>query len=298
MIDYNGIVSRGLAQWRGVIENRLDELSKKPEGLPYPLIHDAMRYSLLDAGKRLRPVLTLEFCRACGEEPEYALDVACAVEMIHTYSLIHDDLPCMDNDELRRGKPSCHAQFDYATALLAGDALQALAAQTIAQSRKGTPEALLRCCAELARLAGAEGMVGGQELDICSEGKEIDSEAQLALVKGKTCALIESACVMGCIIAGASEEKINAARLFANEFGTAFQIIDDILDVIGNAEELGKPIGTDAENAKSTYASIYGVEKAREYAARHTEKALEALNAFGSTEFLGALSLWQLERIS
>lgn len=298
MENYKELVGKVLSGWRDTIEKRLDELTLKPEGLPYPKIHEAMRYSLLDAGKRLRPVLTLEFCRACGGEPLNALDCACAVEMIHTYSLIHDDLPCMDDDDLRRGKPSCHAQFDEATAMLAGDALQALAAQTIAQCTTASPEALLNSCAELARLAGAVGMVGGQELDLCSEGHRIDAETLLALVAGKTCALIEAACVIGCHIAGASAEQLEAARKFAYEFGVAFQIIDDILDVTSTAEVLGKPIMSDEENDKSTYVSIFGIEKARELAAAHTEEAISALGAFSDNEFLAALAKWQLERIA
>lgn len=297
--DNKEIVNQTISEWKDIIEKRLDELTQKPQDFPFPDIYEAVRYSLLKAGKRLRPVLALEFCRACGGDPQTALDCACAVEMIHTYSLIHDDLPCMDDDDLRRGKPSCHAKFGEATALLAGDALQSLAPQTIAECKTLPAEALVRICAELSILDGPRGMIGGQMLDMASEGKKINAETLLTLVSGKTCALIEAACVTGCIAAGADEKTITAARRYAHEFGVAFQIIDDILDVIGDVETLGKPINSDAEENKSTYASLFGLERAGELAAMHTENALAAaFELRGDTTFLKALAVWQLERIN
>ncbi len=299
MNDYSLTVKTTLSGWRDIIENRLSSLTVKPDSFPYPDIYEMVRYSLLDAGKRLRPILTLEFCRACGGDPVTALDCACAVEMIHTYSLIHDDLPCMDNDDLRRGKPSCHAKFGEAQALLAGDALQSLAASAIAECKTAPADRLLRAGGQLARLAGPDGMIGGQMLDIDSEGKTINADTLLSLVAGKTCALIEAACVIGCIIAGADENQIEAARCYAHEFGAAFQIIDDILDVTSTAEVLGKPVKSDEDNDKSTYVSIFGLEKARELAAEHTDKAVAALSQFtGEVEFFEALAKWQLERLS
>lgn len=288
-----------IEKWRSVIENRLNQLTKKPDDYPYPDIYEIIRYSLLDAGKRLRPVMTLEFCRACGGDPLNALDCACAVEMIHTYSLIHDDLPCMDNDDLRRGKPSCHAKYGEAPALLAGDALQSLAALTVAECNTAPASSILNAGAELARLAGVDGMIGGQMLDMESENQPIDANVLRTLVSGKTCALIEAACVMGCIIAGADAARLAAARCFAKEFGLAFQIIDDILDVTSTSEVLGKPVRSDEENNKSTYVSLFGIEKAREMASAHTQKAIASLDAFsGDTDFFRALAMWQLDRIS
>jgi len=298
MAEYSTTVSAAIEKWRGIVENRLDELTRKPEGFPYPDIYEMVRYSLLNAGKRLRPILTLEFCRVCGKDALAALDCACAVEMIHTYSLIHDDLPCMDDDDLRRGKPSCHVKFGEAQALLAGDALQSIAAKTIAECKTASAEQLLCAGAQLACLSGPDGMIGGQMLDLDSEGKHVGEDTLLSLVSGKTCALIEAACVMGCIIAGADDNIVAAARKFAYEFGLAFQIIDDILDVTSSAEVLGKPVCSDEENDKSTYVSLLGIDGARNLAQIHSEKAIDALAVIdGDTEFFKALVMWQLERI-
>jgi len=299
MSDYSLVVNSTIKNWKNIIEKRLDELTVRPDNYPFPDIYEIVRYSLLDAGKRLRPILALEFCRVCGADAMNALDCACAVEMIHTYSLIHDDLPCMDDDDLRRGKPSCHAKYGEAYALLAGDALQALAARTIAECKTAPADRLLRAVSELAALAGADGMIGGQMLDIDSEGKSVDSTVLASLVAGKTCALIESACAIGCIIGSADDITVGCARTYAHEFGMAFQIIDDILDVTSTTEILGKPVCSDADNNKSTYVSLFGLDGARKLAEEHTAKAIEALDTIaGDTDFFRCLALWQLERIN
>lgn len=293
------IVNERLSQWHDIIEHRLDELTRSETDSPYELMYEAVRYSLLNGGKRIRPVLTLEFCRAAGGAPEDALDCACAVEMIHSYSLIHDDMPCMDDDDMRRGRPSCHKVFGEAVAMLAGDALQAFAAQTIADCTTAPADRLLRCVSELSRLAGSQGMIGGQLLDIQSEGKTIDLDTLRAMDEGKTCALLESACVMGCIIAGADGEILSRARMYAHELGLAFQIIDDILDVTSDTETLGKPVASDVENEKSNYVTKMGLDGARRFAKLHTESAISALEPLGECgEFLRQFALYLLNRIN
>ena len=281
-----------------MIENRLDELTASCGAL-HPTVCDAMRYSLLDAGKRVRPVFTLSFCEALGGDAESALDFACAVEMIHTYSLIHDDLPCMDDDDMRRGKPSCHKVYGEAVALLAGDALLTLAFGTIAQCKTVSADKIAAAAAELARLSGAAGMVGGQVIDLDSEGKSVPIETLRVLDAGKTCALIEAACVLGCICADADEAALSAARKYASGVGMAFQIVDDILDVTGDEAILGKPVESDAGNNKSTYVSLMGIEGASAEARRYTQEATAALDVLGGKcEFLKDFAQKLLYRIS
>ena len=238
--------------------------------LPQGKVSEAMAYSLLGGGKRIRGCLVLAMAELCGGDTEAALPLACAVEMIHAYSLIHDDLPCMDNDDLRRGKPSCHIQYGEGTALLAGDALltHAFAAASAAYFNGSLPaETVLRCVNQLARAAGVEGMIGGQVIDTEPE-KEPMSPEQLEAMHGmKTGALIRAAAVMGCLAAGAPRDIILQADLYAEKIGLAFQIVDDILDVTENSEALGKST-SDAENKKTTYITLYGVEKAREMVRR------------------------------
>ncbi|MBE6764920.1 MAG: polyprenyl synthetase family protein [Ruminococcaceae bacterium] len=281
-----------------MIENRLDELTASCGAL-HPTVCDAMRYSLLDAGKRVRPVFTLSFCEALGGDAESALDFACAVEMVHTYSLIHDDLPCMDDDDMRRGKPSCHKVYGEAVALLAGDALLTLAFGTIAQCKTVSADKIAAAAAELARLSGAAGMVGGQVIDLDSEGKSVPIETLRVLDAGKTCALIEAACVLGCICADADEAALSAARKYASGVGMAFQIVDDILDVTGDEAILGKPVESDAGNNKSTYVSLMGIEGASAEARRYTQEATAALDVLGGEcEFLKDFAQKLLYRIS
>lgn len=247
--------------------------------LDYKVVCDAMKYSIDSAGKRLRPVLVLEFCRACGGKVEDALPFACAIEMIHTYSLIHDDLPCMDDDDMRRGKPSCHITYGEQFALLAGDALLTLAFET-ASSSNIDAKLVVRCINELAKKSGINGMVGGQTMDLQNEGKEVSLETLKKTDLLKTGALIECCAVMGCICANAEDEKIFYASKYAQKIGIAFQIMDDILNVIGDSEKMGKPVGNDDEMKKSTYVSILGLDKAKEYVEEYTNSALESLQNF------------------
>jgi geranylgeranyl diphosphate synthase type II len=266
----------------------------------YGALQEVMAYSLLDAGKRIRPILCLEFCRICGGQIEAALPFACAVEMIHCYSLIHDDLPCMDNDELRRGKPSCHVKFGEALALLAGDALQTLAFETILNPehiKSIPPEAALKAAYELAFASGEKGMAGGQVLDMQIEGKQVDIATLQLMDSGKTGAIIRAAALMGCIIGGARAAETAAAKEFAEHLGIAFQIVDDILDKTGNQELLGKPIGSDEDSNKSTYVTILGLDETKKQAEIHTNAAIKALEPFGEkADFLLGLSEYLLKR--
>ncbi|MCI9575936.1 MAG: polyprenyl synthetase family protein [Clostridiales bacterium] len=268
------------------IEEKLDSYVPKTDTLYRNLI-EAMRYSLLDGGKRIRPLLVLEFCQLCGGEVSKAMPFACALEMIHTYSLIHDDLPCMDNDDMRRGRPSNHKAFGEGLALLAGDALLTLAFETMLSPESialaGTQPAA-EAAGTLACAAGAHGMVGGQVIDLASEGQQIPLEILQLMDECKTGSLIVAAAEMGCILAGASQEKRQAARKYASAIGLAFQIVDDILDVTGTTEDLGKKAGSDADNQKSTYVTLLGLEKAQEAALELTHQAVEALDIFEEGE--------------
>ena len=254
---------------------------------------DAVEYSLRLPGKRVRPCLTLAFCELCGAPAEQALPFACAVEMIHTYSLIHDDLPCMDDDDYRRGKPSNHKVFGEDIALLAGDALQSMAYAAMLGdgARSAGADRAAAAARVLAEKSGLLGMVGGQTVDLMSEGKSVGVETLRLMDEKKTAALIEAACVMGCVCAGAGEDEIAAAGRYAHCVGIAFQIIDDILDVTSTTDELGKPVGSDRENEKSTYVSLLGIDRCRELADELTAQAVEALGAFkGDTEPLTAFA--------
>ena len=262
--------------------NYLDEInSALKEYLPTAddVVSQAMRYSVENGGKRIRPALLLEFCRVCGGDYKKAVPFACALEMIHTYSLIHDDLPCMDNDDFRRGKPSCHIAFGEEYALLAGDALLTLAFETAMKSNLSA-EITVKAAKELAKAAGVMGMVGGQVLDLQNEGKKVGVSDLQKTDELKTGELIRAACVLGCVCAGADDKKIAAAEKYAHDIGIAFQIVDDILDVTSDEETLGKPIGSDEENQKSTYVSLLGIEKSRKAAEELTLNAQKALDAF------------------
>lgn len=241
-----------------------------PVTLPQGKVCEAMAYSLLDGGKRIRGCLTLAMCELCGGEVQSALPLACAVEMVHAYSLIHDDLPCMDNDDLRRGKLSCHIKFGEGTALLAGDALltHAFSAASDAYFNGTLPaETVLRCVNQLSRAAGVEGMIGGQVIDTAPEEVPMTPEQLEAMHSMKTGALIRSAAVLGCLAAGAPRDVVMQADLYAAKIGLAFQIVDDILDATEESEKLGKST-SDADNNKTTYITLYGVEKAREMVRR------------------------------
>lgn len=254
---------------------------------------EAMRYSLLAGGKRIRPVLLLAFCKAGGGNEEDALSAACGIEMLHTYSLIHDDLPCMDDDDLRRGRPTCHKVFGETTAVLAGDALQSAAFFHVLNS-PCPPDRAAAMARTLAEAAGERGMCAGQYLDTCSVGED-EGERDLTLIHSlKTGALLRAACVMGVQCAGGSPEQLAAAGVYADHLGLAFQIRDDVLDEISTAEELGKPIGSDAAGGKRTFASVYGVEECARLVQEHTQKAVEALRcAFADADFPAWLA-WEL----
>ena len=256
----------------------------------------AARYSLLGGGKRVRAVLVLAACDLLGGDLEAASWLAGAVEMVHAYSLIHDDLPCMDDDDLRRGRPSCHKAFDEANALLAGDALLPTAFEVIGDAPL-PPEARARAVQALARGAGARGMVLGQELDLAWEGRAADEAALRRIHRHKTGALINAAVQLGAAAAGAGEEACQALERFAYGIGLVFQIVDDVLDVVSTPEQLGKPIGSDKENEKTTFATLYGPEGAQALAARVNEEACAALAGFGEAgEFLTSLAGELLER--
>lgn len=273
------------------IEEALESVLPQPvkDARTAPVI-ESMRYSLLAGGKRIRPVMVLAFCQLCGGDPQQALPFACAVEMVHTYSLIHDDLPCMDDDDLRRGRPTNHKVYGEAMALLAGDGLLTKAFET-AFSFSGAPEDALRGARILAQCAGADGMVGGQCIDLDSEGKNVDLELLREMDQGKTVALISAACQMGCVAAGAEESLLEKARSYAEGVGMAFQIRDDILDVLGDAATLGKNVGMDSARDKRNYVSLLGVEEAQRLVEAFTAQAEQALDGFeGDTTFLRELA--------
>ena len=272
-----------LNQDRALIEDRLAELFR--QDTRYACLQEAMEYSLLAGGKRVRPVLTLEACRMCGGKVEDALPFACGVEMIHTYSLIHDDLPAMDDDDLRRGRPTNHMVYGEATAILAGDALLTAAFQTLTQAIL-PPQQVVDAVACLSLAAGPEGMVGGQALDMAGEGRSLTQGELEQLQSLKTGALIAAAAELGCIAAGGSQEQRAAVRQYAQCLGRAFQIQDDILDVTSTDEELGKPTGSDRENEKSTFVSVLGLERSRELVEKLTAQAVSALAGFSSPDFL------------
>ncbi len=255
-------------------------------------IFQAARYSALAGGKRLRPALLMEFYALHGENAEKALPFACALEMVHTYSLIHDDLPCMDNDDLRRGKPTNHKMFGEATALLAGDSLLTRAFETmLCHCPTEIPaKNALKAAGILAARAGMEGMIGGQVMDLDFETRRPEKEELSQMVHLKTGCLLMAACEMGCALAGAGEEEMKKARLYGEKLGLAFQIQDDILDVTGSTEKLGKPVGSDAENHKNTFVSYYGLEECRRLVEENTRQAVEAVALLQGSDFLTELA--------
>ncbi len=256
------------------------------EDCPQKVLLDAMRYSLLAGGKRIRPVLLLKFCEAAGGERSAALPAACGIEMLHTYSLIHDDLPCMDNDDLRRGKPTCHKVFGETNAVLAGDALQSAAYGAVLSSPVA-PERTAAMAKTLAFAAAEQGMCGGQYLDTSKEGLPVTEDELYEIHRLKTGALLRAACVMGVQCAGGTAEQVSAAEEFAMNLGLAFQIRDDVLDTISTVDELGKPIGSDAAEKKTTFVSLLGVEECSRLVHEHTEKAKSAIaGLFSDTDFL------------
>jgi geranylgeranyl diphosphate synthase type II len=249
-----------LISCRAQIDSQLDRLIPNEDAEPTS-VHRAIRWSVFAGGKRFRPALLLATGQTFGASADDLLRMACALEMIHTYSLIHDDLPSMDNDELRRGRPTCHVKFGEATAILAGDALQALAFQTIADDDKLAPALRVRVISEIARAAGTPaGMVAGQSRDLAAESKDVDGSELERIHHHKTGALIRAAARCGAIAAGAKESELEAVTEYAVNLGLLFQITDDLLDVTASAEELGKTPGKDARARKATYPALYGLE--------------------------------------
>ncbi len=272
-------------------------------GIPERLL-DSMRYSLLAGGKRLRPVLVLSWCSLLGGDANAAMPFAASLECIHTYSLIHDDLPAMDDDDLRRGRPSNHKQFDEATAILAGDGLlsEAFVLMTEAAVQNGLPaERVLKAVNVLGRAAGSGGMVGGQTVDMEFTGREgqVPLEELQKMHAMKTGALITAACECGAILSGAPEEDVRNARKFGRAVGVAFQIVDDVLDVVGDEATLGKPVGSDAEQGKSTYPALVGLEKSRQLARDHVDGAVGYLARYNGpeNEFLTLLARYIVDRV-
>lgn len=257
---------------------------------PQHVLLESMRYSLNAGGKRLRPVLVLAFCDACGGDVKAALPVACAIEMVHTYSLIHDDLPCMDDDDLRRGKPTNHIVYGECTATLAGDALQAEAFRTILSSDLPA-EVRAECARLLSAAAGIDGICGGQQLDMEGEAKALSREELLEIHKRKTASMLVAACRMGIACGHGSDAQIDAANRYAEALGLAFQIRDDMLDQISTEAELGKPIGSDAQEQKTTFMSLYGLAHCEREVHDLTEQAVEAVDGqFENAGFLQELA--------
>lgn len=256
----------------------------------YASLYEAMRYSLLAGGKRIRPVLTLAFCQALGGQPDQALPLAAAIEMVHTYSLIHDDLPSMDNDDLRRGRPTNHKVYGECLAILAGDALQAAAFQSVL-SAELPADRRAKAALVLAQAAGPDGMVAGQVLDMEGEERRLSLE-EIARMNGlKTGCLLEGACLMGVIAAGGGETQQEASRAYAQAIGLAFQVRDDMLDVTSDAQTMGKSVGKDLAQNKSTFVSLLGLERCGEIVREQTQRAKTALAGSGmETEFFDALA--------
>lgn len=277
-------MDKELKSLQEVVENSLAQYFTKDS--EQKLLYDAMRYSLLAGGKRIRPVLTLAFCRSSGGDIEKALPMACGLEMLHTYSLIHDDLPCMDNDDLRRGKPTNHVVYGECTAVLAGDALQAAAFDTLL-SADVSADALVAAARVLTNAAGTEGICGGQILDMDGEGKELDIGQVNIIHRLKTASMIKAACKIGVIAGGGTEQQYKAAEEYAEGIGLAFQIRDDILDITATTEIMGKTVGKDANSSKNTYAAVLGIPECERIIAEITENAKNAVrNAFEDSEFL------------
>lgn len=275
-------------EYRQYIEQYLKEFYNQFHDEPQKPLFEAMEYSLLAGGKRLRPIFAFDFCRMCGADWKKAAPFAAAIEMIHTYSLIHDDLPSMDNDDFRRGRPTNHKVFGEGLAILAGDALLTDAFMVASTAKLPKAEDMATAIGLMAEGAGSLGMVGGQVLDIMSEERELTGQEVLDIQNRKTGKLISIACCLGILAGGGTQEQFDAAAQFAAGLGLAFQIRDDMLDVIGTQEEMGKGVGTDA--AKNTFVRLCGLEKCEELVQKYTKYAIDALDAFENTEYMIALA--------
>ena len=281
-------------EYREFMEHYLKDIYPRFRREPQKQLFDAMEYSLLAGGKRLRPIFALDFCRMCGGDWKAAAHFAAAMEMIHTYSLIHDDLPCMDNDDFRRGRPTNHKVYGETMAILAGDGLLTDAFMLAASAKLPKPEQMGFAIQILAQNAGSLGMVGGQVLDIQSETRELSEQEVIDIQSRKTGALINAACVLGVIAGGGDEKMIEAAATFAGALGMAFQIRDDMLDVIGTQEEMGKGVGTD--DTKNTFVKLYGLEKCEELVRKYTAAAIDALKIFEDNTYMTDLALSLTDR--
>ena len=285
MKDYD----QQLQAYKQFIETYLKDFYSRFSGEPQKKLFDAIQYSLFAGGKRIRPILTMEFCKMCCGDYRKAAPFAGAIEMIQTYSLIHDDLPCMDNDDFRRGIPTNHKVYGEGTAVLAGDALLTDAFMLASSATLDKPENVALAIGILAHNTGSMGMVGGQMLDIDSESRELTEQEVFHIHSRKTVALINASCVLGVIAGGGNEAQMQAASQFASGLGMAFQIRDDILDVIGYAAELGKPVGTDEK--KNTFVRLYGLKRCDDMVTRYTQMAIDALDAFENTDFLKEMAM-------
>lgn len=275
-------------EYREYVEEYLRDFYEQFRDQPQKPLYEAMEYSLFAGGKRLRPIFAFEFCRMCGADWKNAAPFAAAIEMIHTYSLIHDDLPCMDNDDFRRGRLTNHKVYGEGMAVLAGDALLTDAFLMASTAKLPRPEDMATAVGILAQCAGSPGMVGGQVLDIMSQERELTEEEVLDIQNRKTGGLIHAACALGVLAGGGNQDQFEAACQFAAGLGLAFQIRDDMLDVIGTQAELGKATGVDAE--KNTFVRLYGLEKCEELVRKYTRYAIEALEAFEDREYMTALA--------
>lgn len=290
----DGYLAKQIEKIESALEQYLPEQSSKPS-----VIHESMRYSTLGGGKRLRAILAIEACAAVGGTPEVALGYACALEMIHAYTLIHDDLPSMDNDDFRRGKPTNHKVFGEAIALLAGDALLTKAFEIIAGLVDQGLDAnlVIRIIKEVSVACGSEGLIGGQVVDLISEGKAIDQEELEYIHRNKTGKLFLAALRGGALLGGADQEQLALITTYGENFGLAFQITDDILDIVGDAEKLGKAVGSDLRQEKSTYVSLFGLEQAKQEAKQHVALCSQAAQQLtGANSALEAIAHYVLLR--
>ncbi|GAB6156905.1 polyprenyl synthetase family protein [Desulfotomaculum varum] len=276
-----------LTAWARQVDEALHNYLPPADAYP-AVLHEAMRYSVFAGGKRLRPILVLAAARAVGGSTDKIMPVACALELIHTYSLVHDDLPAMDNDDYRRGRPTNHKVYGEAVAILVGDALLTLAFELVARCGEDYPAAAVnQVTQEIAQAAGCRGLIGGQVVDLLSENKQIESSVLEYIHRHKTGALFRAAVRAGAILGGAGEAQLAALTTYAEQMGLAFQIKDDLLDIEGDEAKIGKPVGSDIKNQKVTYPSLYGLDKARSMADEAAREAVAALNIFGSeAEFL------------
>ncbi len=289
------MVNEIFKHYKPLIEKRIDELLPETDAA-YNEVIKAARYSLMLGGKRIRPILMMEFCRLFGGKTEDVIDFAIALEMIHTYSLIHDDLPCMDNDDMRRGKPSCHKAFSEDMALLAGDGLLTEAFKIAANSDNNS-DVKIKAVSLLSKMAGFSGMLGGQVVDLSFIKNPPDIHSLCDMYALKTGCLLRAAVVIGAITSNASENDIEKADLYAQKVGLAFQIIDDILDKTADADVLGKPVGSDEKNDKTTFVTLLGLEGAKQYAKMLTDEANSIIDGFdGNIKNIKALTNYLLDR--